>query len=219
MKILKVLFAAALLVVSAAAASSQSYGNYTIRHDGIFYQGRLISVADPATFRDLGFGYAKDRQYVYMYGQVLPYVEPASFKVSGSHGLTPSMPGTAGRPPVIHAPGSRPDGNGRGYKIVGHSVFYDGHPIKSVHAQSFKDLGWGYAKDSFKIYYCGRELRVLMDSSFRVLDDGYAKDAFEVFFMGEKLEGADVRTFRSLKNGYAKDSFNIYYMGAKIGKI
>ena len=36
---------------------------------------------DPRTFVDLGYGYAKDRYNVYFEGQILPFVDPLTFRL------------------------------------------------------------------------------------------------------------------------------------------
>ena len=125
----------------------------------------------------------------------------------------PSGPGTPGGPG--YGPG--PDGprNYGTYSIKGNTVYYNGTKVKDARASSFKNLGWGYAKDTFDVYYCGKEIDA-SSTSFKVLEDGYAKDSFDVFYRGKEVKGASPSSFKVLGGGYAKDAFDIYYRGVEV---
>ena len=84
-------------------------------------------------------------------------------------------------------------------------------------ASSFKDLGYGYGKDSFDVYFCGKKISGASANSFRLLKDGYAKDSFDVYFYGKKVSDASASSFSVDENGYAHDTFSTYYFGKKIG--
>lgn len=97
-------------------------------------------------------------------------------------------------------------------------VFYNGRPMRGVHARTFKELGGGYAKDTYYVYYCGKRLDRASANSFRVLKNGYAKDAFNVYFLGDVVRGVSVNSFRVLGNGYSKDNFYVYYRGQRMDR-
>ena len=102
--------------------------------------------------------------------------------------------------------------------VISHSdVFYDGKKLDDASASSFKDLGYGYGKDSFDVYFCGKKISGASANSFRLLKDGYAKDSFDVYFYGEKVSDASASSFSVDENGYAHDTFSTYYFGKKIG--
>lgn len=94
-------------------------------------------------------------------------------------------------------------------------VYYHDNRIKGAHAKSFKDLGYGYARDKFGVYYKGVRMKGVSVNSFRVLKSGYARDNFDAYYKGRRIKGASVSSFRVLKDGYAKDNFNVYYRGVR----
>ena len=284
------MIAVAVLLLSAVAVFAQSptsrpappsqQGSYRIMGGKVYYNNIIMHEADPRTIQDLGYGYAKDGEYVWFEGKILPLVDPYTFRLK--HTAPPAGPvppqhgsqdfglddllsiifGTGSNqdhgqdqgynPPPGHGNnpgGHKPDhyhGNmhqDRGYEIVGTKVYYNGVIVSNAYAHSFKDLGWGYAKDSARVYYCGKKLadnpsrfKVLADgyamdsfdvyyfgkeieastSGFKVLTDGYAKDAFDAYYCGKKVVGSSASTFQVLGNGYAKDAWETYYLGKKV---
>lgn len=150
------------------------------------------------TYVVLGHGYAKDSENVYLNGQVLPWVDPHTFSLKRCDGHQ----------------------SHRCFEkyVISHSdVFYDGKKLDDASAYSFKDLGYGYGKDSFDVYFCGKKISGASANSFRLLKDGYAKDAFDVYFYGKKVSDASASSFSVDENGYAHDTFSTYYFGKKIG--
>ena len=208
---------------------------YEVRGGRVFYGNIVLQNVDTRTFTDLGHGYAKDNDNVWWEGRMLPYVDAKSFRLNVQPGPGgPGAPGGPGHNPGVgpgngpgHGPGNGP-GNGPGhgpgndrpesygkYSVKGSTVYYNGEKVKGARASSFKDLGWGYAKDTFDVYYCGKEIDA-SSSSFKVLEDGYAKDSFDVFYRGKEVKGASSSSFKVLGQGYAKDSFDTYYRGVKV---
>lgn len=210
-KIIRILAVAALML-SAVSAFAQSYGRYEIRWGKVYYGNVELREADPYSIQDLGYGYAKDRRYVYWDGQVLPYVDPVTFRLNDRY---------SDRPPMQDHHEGRPGYGGErydnyGYVITGNAVLFNGRLVKDARASSFKDLGWGYAKDAFDAYYCGELMDGVSASMIKVLKDGYAKTSFDVYYMGRPVEDAFSNSFKVLQDGYAKDSFNVFYCGKEI---
>ena len=207
------------MMAGAWSAAAQGRDSYAIRYGRVYFENNELHGADARSFRDLGYGYGKDRYHVYMYGRVLPYVDPSSFRVSKRYepDYIPGNPHTGpgnGGPGYGDRPGSgRPDESG--YRVTTHDVLYNGRKISGASASSFRDLGYGYGKDSFSVFYCGKELRDAMASTFKVLGWGYAKDSFNVYYGSKVLKDAMPSTFRVLDNGYAEDAFNTWYRGSK----
>lgn len=153
-----------------------------------------VKGADCHTFRDLGYGYAKDSRHVYRYGEILEYVDPASFRVDKRFG--PAYGDDTA--PGYHKP-LRP----------GH-----GRPGDGVH---HPDMECGdYHKTAFDVFYNGRKIEGAFASTFEILKNGYAKDAFHVYWKGEVVQDASSSTFKVLENGYAEDAFHTYYYGRRI---
>ena len=254
---IKRMIAVAVLLMSAVAVfaqsptsrpappSSQHAGSYRIMGGKVYYNNIIMHEADPRTIQDLGYGYAKDDEYVWFEGRILPLVDPYTFRLKHTappDGPVPPQHGSqdfglddlfsllfgngsnhnSGQAPGYdHGHGYNPGGYGpghmqpeRGYEIVGTKVYYDGVLVSNASAHSFKDLGWGYAKDSSRAYYCGRKISN-DPTRFKALADGYAMDAFDVYYFGQEIE-ASTSGFKVLSDGYAKDSFNAYYCGKKV---
>jgi hypothetical protein len=251
---------------------AQNTGGYAVLSGKVYYNNVILHEADPHTIQYLGYGYAKDNENVWYEGKILPLVDARSFRLknsvppSGPAVPPPPAPGPQagqnyGLGDLIAGLLSHIPGNGlghnhghvvpdnppvyqeAGYEIVGTKVYYNGAVVSNASAHSFKDLGWGYAKDSSRVYYCGKKLsndptrfKALTDgyamdtfdvyyfgkkidastSGFKVLSDGYAKDAFDAYYCGKKVAGSSGSTFQVLGNGYAKDAWETYYLGKKV---
>ena len=57
------LFATFLLLFVPSLMFAQSY-SYSKRNGQVYYDGKVIHGADSHSFRDLGYGYGKDRNHV-----------------------------------------------------------------------------------------------------------------------------------------------------------
>lgn len=236
--------AVAVLMLSAVAAFAQNPSGYRILNGKVYYNNVIMHEADPQTLLDLGYGYAKDNEYVWFEGRILPLVDPMTFRLkhetphagpvpphhgSQDFGLDDllslilgngSSPDSGYNPAPDHGhyPGHGP-GHGhmyqeRGYEIIGNKVYYNGVHVSNAYAHSFKDMGWGYAKDSSYVFYCGKKLTD-NPSRFKVLADGYAMDSFDVYYFGKEIE-ASTAGFKVLSDGYAKDAFDAYYCGKEV---
>ena len=71
----------ATFALSASAQSSRQIRPYSFNKKGVFYGRQPVMGIDPRTFVDLGYGYAKDRYNVYFEGQILPFVDPLTFRL------------------------------------------------------------------------------------------------------------------------------------------
>ncbi len=179
----------ALTFIASPSLLAQHSGSYTVdRLDReVYYENVFVRGADASTFVDLGYGYGKDRNHVYRFGEVLEYVDPSSFRVSSEFASDEAYghmrPGYGGD--CCH------DGYGQydngGYYKTNFDVFFRGREISDAHVSSFEILGDGYAKDSFHVYWRGEILDDASPSSFKVTRDGYAEDAFNTYFHGRKV--------------------------------
>lgn len=233
------MMAVAVLMLSAVAVFAQNTSGYKVLNGMVYYNNVILQEADPHTIQDLGYGYAKDNENVWLEGKLLPLVDAKSFRLR--HVPAPSVPSGPTPPPPAdqsyglddllsdvlgvdlgrnkgHKPDHRPGHTNipqeRGYEIIGTKVYYNGAVVSNASPHSFKDLGCGYAKDSYRVYYCGKKLAD-NPSRFTALKDGYAKDTFNVYYFGKKI-GASTSGFKVLSDGYAKDSFDAYYCGKEV---
>ncbi len=233
--VLRKMMMAVLFLSFTTTISAQRYQSmYAVKGDRAYFDGRVIPHADVRSFQILGYGYAKDRNNVYLDGQILRFVDPLTFRLHGNpqHGLQPvaTVPsaghghGAAVQPTQpIHdnRPGYGNDyyDNRRpipGYMITNREVYFDGRRLSDASHSSFKDLGDGYGRDAFNVYYFGEKIQGATGSSFKLIGEGYSKDAFNVYYYGKKIRDAHGSTFKLLGYGYSKDSFNVYYNNEKI---
>jgi hypothetical protein len=124
--------------------------------------------------------------------------------------------------------------NAQRYEIDHGRVFFGDEVMMQADAQSFVDLGSGYAKDRINVYLNGHVLEYVDPSTFRLKEHfsrhhhghkvteesapahrGYYKTNFNVYYGNKKID-AMASTFVELSGGYAKDSFNVYYFGEKL---
>lgn len=141
----------------------------------VYFGNELVMYADARSFVDLGCGYAKDRNNVYMNGRVLENVDPSTFRLKDRgawrhHGKNEMDPPTH-----------------RGYFKTNMNVYYGDRKLDAM-ASSFEDLGGGYAKDAFNVYYCGEKMKGVMASSFKYMGNGYGQDTFDAYYRGKKIE-------------------------------
>lgn len=169
---MRLLYIALLFLASAAAHGQDRRGEYECRQGTVLYRGEALGGADAASFRDLGFGYAKDNNHVWMHGRILEYVDPASFRVSRRYGK----------------PEGAPHGSGPGYMKTDFDVFFHGKKIDGASASTFRELADGYAADAFNVYFRGKQISGASPGTFEVLADGYAKDTFNMYYRGKKVK-------------------------------
>lgn len=212
--LLKTAIVSAFIMLAASSVYAQRSGSYRLDRfrNEVYYEGRLVPDADFSSFEDLGFGYAKDRNHVYRFGEILEYVDPSTFRVDRRFAWNGGSLQRPGRP------GQSGGGRGHDYFKTDFDVYYDGMKLEGVHVFSFAVLGEGYAKDSFNVYWEGAVVDGAVSSSFTSLGWGYAKDAFNVYWRGVKVEGAVSSSFKVGRNGYAEDAFNSYYQGRELDR-
>ena len=162
-----------MLCLFFSTAYAQSDKNpYSMKGSDVYYQNDCLQAADACTFQILGHGYAKDCHHVYLHGRILPYVDPASFRLKHTHS---------------HADEEEWDERESAYHVSTFTVYYQGRKVQNASSNSFQVLGGGYAKDSFRVYYAGEEIAGASAVSFVYDGKGYGHDAFNTFYRGRKL--------------------------------
>ena len=202
------------------------YG-YAKDKENVWYEGKLLPLVDPQRFAlkhdphptppPPAAGPAQPQpgsQNQVLNGFLTVLFGNGSNQGAGQNSGGNPVPGQGHTPPPPPAPNHGHMSVERGYEVVGTKVYYNGVLVSNASAHSFKDLGWGYAKDSARVYYCGKKL-TNNPSRFKVLADGYAMDSFDVYYFGKEIE-ASTSGFKVLSDVYAKDAFNAYYCGKKV---
>lgn len=166
-----------LLVAMIGFAMTGYAQQYEVDHGKVYFDNELLMYADARSFKDLGYGYAKDHYNVYLNGQVLENVDPSTFRLKRS--------GSWRHREDSHVEPIEPPAR-RGYFKTNFNVYYGDKKIDAV-PSTFKELGGGYAKDSFTVFYCGEKVEGAMASTFKYTGEGYGQDTFDAYFRGKKL--------------------------------
>ena len=196
------------------------YRDYTITRGGVFYRGQPLREANPRYFRELGYGYGKDDRYVFLFGKVLEYVDPSSFRLVTEAAIiipNPSM-GTSDED-IDEATYNQFYGGGYsqgGYVRMENVVLYRGAKLEGASPRSFQYVGKGYAKDDWNVYFEGKKIKGASSTNFSLVGGFYAMDSWNVYYRGRKVEGASTSNFRYRGGGYAEDTWNSYYQGRKM---
>ena len=164
-----------VLIAMTGWALTADAQRYEIDRGRIYFGEELVMFADVHSFKDLGWGYAKDRNNVYMDGRVLENVDPSTFRLKTHSGHRQHERGK--EEPAAH----------RGYYKTTFNVYYGDKKLDAM-ASSFVELGGGYAKDAFNVYYYGEKVKGARASFFKYTGNGYAEDTFDAYYRGKKLE-------------------------------
>ena len=159
-------------------------------------KGHRVSVveADPATFEDLGDGYARDAQHAFLEGDIIKGADGKTFKYLEKR-----------------------------YAIDANHVFHYDTIMTVADIKSFKVHGWFLTEDKKDFYWNGNAVHVADKKTFVILGDEdawdtqWAKDKENAYCMGHApLPLADYESFHPIKNGYlsgyyAADKYRVYY--------
>lgn len=197
------------LFVAVPMIGQEAWNDYSRRDSIVAYQGQVLAGADAATFRELGFGYAKDAYSVYYRGEVLEFVNPATFEVGAKFTRRHTI---GDKKPISSAPqaaaataekrGDKKEKGARGllsaiglgaeesghYEVNDGEVVYNGQTVKLADAATFEVLKAGYARDRRRAYYMGRVISgALGGAQFNYLGDDYATDGLHTYFKGKEV--------------------------------
>lgn len=207
---------------------------YRVGQDYFSSPRRRVNVleADPASFKILKTGYARDAKKLFFEGQPFPVKDLNSFEIL-EYGFARDRISGYYQQTII--PGS----NGGNFAVLDNHyskdkahVFYSYNdlntsPVVLRHQRldgampdSFTTLESGYAKDAKRVYHKGKPLAG--GASFEVLSLGYAKTDRQVFYDGKPVTAADAKSFVMLETvteqADSKDSRASYQQGRKVSK-
>ncbi len=152
----------------------------SIEHD--FRSIRLKNV-DPSTFENLGYGYAKDKKYVYYRGKVIANANAETFKVVGEI-----------------------------YAIDKAHAYFNDNVIREADPATFSIIKeWGWSKDSKHIYARDRRIETCDLETFKFLTNDWQADSKCVYRSQKILQLADPNTFKVINFWYGKDKEHVFY--------
>lgn len=185
----------------------------------------LIVDADPSTFEDLGDGYARDTNYVFLEGNILEGADAKTFKILEKKYAVDAYH-------VFHSYSIMTTADPKSFKVLSRNLTEDKKDFywrrEAIHVadkKSFVVLGdiedddTKWAKDKFNAYYMGETSVPLADyESFHpighyehgVLSGAYAADKYRVYYKDHILEGADPESFIEVGFGVGQDMHRVY---------
>jgi len=169
---------------------------YREGRDYFFTKNKTISTvenADPSSFKDLDYGYAKDNKQAYLDGRPFIVKDVESFKAIGAFISKDKF-----------------------------QVYYLTNPVIGIDGQSFELLSGFYAKDNYNYYYYiypnidGKTIHKIcnIDSPLEILEHPYSKNKTFVYYGSQKLIGLNPNTLEVINSSFVKDD-NIVMYGLK----
>lgn len=227
-------FTVAISLVCMILTSCTRPGRYKNNGKQVTWQGRDIWAghwskvvdADPATFEDLGNGYARDDQKAFLEGRIIKGADGKTFKclekpyaVDASHVFHKytMMTGADPKSFIIHGKYLTEDKN---------DYFWQGKPIHVADKKTFviignKDNYWTqWAKDKNNAYYMGEQpvpladydsFHLIKETNSRGVQGSYAADKYRVYYKDHIVEGADPETFTEIIDWVGQDKHRVYY--------
>lgn len=188
-------------------------GGYFVKNDKIFYKrgwlGNVLEVkdGDVKTFKvvykdSYRNSYAKDKNNVYYYNEVIKGADPETFELLEVNGVD-YIAKDKNRIFLLDEGGYYPDEelDVDKFRSIGYEYFTDDKNIWVVSMTSDGDF----------LNMIGEDEKWEVDlKTFEVIGNGYAKDKFRVFRSASSLINSDPDTFELLKPPYAKDKNNCY---------
>lgn len=202
---------------------------YQLSKNKVLYNGRATK-ADPETFEELIYDFARDKSSVYYKGVTQKGPRPVSFRVLDEHYA----------------------------RDIDHVYFYSERKVKTIAAESasFQSLGFGFGRDKNSAFWLDKKMRADA-ATLSPLGEGVAADSKAVYWKNKKVHGrplsttglrADVRhyrlyfwnreevwfsqhgwnavhmeadpaTFQVLPAGYARDSHRLFYDDKKVADL
>lgn len=186
-------------------------------NEGTGRTAKYVEGVDPETFQKLSPAiYAKDKNHVYLRGEVIPAADPASFEhlvgryARDSHRVFLDTK-------VVSGADSATFHKLRGQEILGrdkNDFYYGDSPFHVIDLASFKVINDGWAKDSSAYYaygYFHYIRRVNCDyASMNILNGSWAKDRNRAYYQGLPIEGVDLPSFHACDDLVAKDKNRTY---------
>jgi hypothetical protein len=164
---------------------------YKVSGKNVFYvtwdegRGRIerqLVEADSTTFQTIKKKlYAKDKNAVYLRGDVIDGADPTTFKIL----------------PHKHS-------------LDAHQVFFRRELVEGADPSTFQVLDQTWARDGADVFIGTRAIEACDSATFEIIEFPWAKDKECVYAIFNKLVDADPVTFEALNRNYAVDKNHVY---------
>lgn len=163
----------------------------------VYYCGKPIPGADPASFTRLRNTYALDAKQVYYQGYAISK-DPANFK------LLDELAGKDSR--RVYWCGHVISEDAPNFRYIGHSgavayhrdrqqVLANGIKVDGADPATFRLLSHAYSRDARRVYQLTKSVPGADANTFQVLTRWYTRDARQVFWDGKLIAGANPDSF------------------------
>ncbi|WP_108808493.1 DKNYY domain-containing protein [Aquimarina spinulae] len=207
------------------------YDRYDLEDGGGF---KILEDADPATYEQLNFSFAKDKNYIFRDNEKLTEVDYSSFEILNEefcrdnkgvyyylyHEPLRKIETNLSEVTVLNQYCIRDD-----KYIYLHTSRRNGESVDEVVSIPFKNAERITFFDSNKIikiddmiYYETTPLKEADADTFEEVEYGYTKDINHVFFLGEIVKGADPKTFKYNSRNYTFSDKNYIYESGEVLK-
>jgi hypothetical protein len=197
--------------------SGEINSQYEVRSDGVYYIERLLENADAETFQDLGKGYAKDKNSIFVDGVSKSSFDAATFQILENYY-------TKDKDSVHRGHAIVSDADAGTFEVIGlfakdkNHVYCDNDVVEGFDIQTFENINDWYIADVDSIYFCDGLYGVdIIDRNefcpFKIFEDKYARDNNYVYYEGRILEDANPASFSvidSESDDYSKDDKNVF---------
>jgi len=199
---------------------------YHVRDDTVWYlnpfPGKAFEIgdADPGSFQAIDRTYARDRERVFINGQLLGGAHAESFRLLDRPGFSQDRDRVYQHDqPISTDPGHFELLAGDLAKDSVNVYWTDGTVLSGDPANFsiISDIDhYLFAKDGGTVFVNGNAVVAADPATFRVLDGAYSRDDRNAFYFDGRIPGADTATFRPLDGPYAVDAARVYWMGTVI---
>ena len=185
-------------------------------HDGVRLVHRdQVFEGDARSFEVLGESghvpFARDRERVYCYGNVLEGADAGSFAILGA-GLEADRHGAWAQLERITVDRETLRVLDADYACDRERARFRGQPLVGPLAGPFVVLGHGYASDGARVF-CHGLVQDYGPEGLRVLGPSYAVAGGKVMYWNGEVAEADPATWQYLGYGFGKDARHVYFDG------
>lgn len=141
------------------------YNNIAKDRKYVYYNGKIISGADPETFEYLNYYYSKDKYNIYLKGKPLNKRDIKTFRVMGAYNkdkngvyfqeniIKEADPASFKVLYYLYHPMGIPQSSETLYAIDDRYVYYEGRVIKNADLKTFEVTNYNQAKDKKNTYF------------------------------------------------------------------
>jgi hypothetical protein len=207
----------------------------------VYYRNKILTGANPLTFKVLTNGFSKDNKRVYFKDKNIKGADASQFTILSNYYGKDTNNLWFGHTPVknaIHLPSFEVI-DGYFSKDKNHVFLNNKNELvvlENTNPHKFVKTENKYSnKDSFSIYTNNEKVFVINKllpsdnpgflttiaaepESFRILKTNFYKDKTALYYKNRKIQGAEDSSFRILNADYAKNTERVYYKGKPVEK-